>query len=275
MTDKPNERTAIPKLVRFEVFKRDKFTCQYCGAKAPDVLLECDHIHPVAEGGTNEMLNLVTACNPCNNGKGARLLSENSAVEKQRSQMEALQDRREQLEMMIAWRDSLDREHLDEMEVVCARVETVSHGSFSPSEQGRDRLRRWLKRYGIEELLRAIDDAFEIYLKFDGDEVVDESSLRAFQKIGWALWTNRQLVEKPYINRLLYIQGICRNRFQTPRDKYLDYLEAFIIAGMSVDELEQISLVARGWQDMVVRLQEWHRSHNPGDPDIELEVIDE
>ncbi len=66
-----HKRKAIPKSVRFEVFKRDNFTCQYCGRKAPDVVLEVDHINPVANGGENDILNLVTSCRDCNSGKGA------------------------------------------------------------------------------------------------------------------------------------------------------------------------------------------------------------
>jgi hypothetical protein len=69
-------RTAISKRLRFEVFKRDSFRCQYCGATPSEtVLLEVDHIHPVAEGGTNDIDNLVTACQACNRGKSAVLLS--------------------------------------------------------------------------------------------------------------------------------------------------------------------------------------------------------
>lgn len=45
------KRKAISKKIRFEVFKRDSFTCQYCGEKAPDVILHVDHIDPVAKGG--------------------------------------------------------------------------------------------------------------------------------------------------------------------------------------------------------------------------------
>lgn len=44
-------RKAITKTVRFEVFKRDSFTCQYCGRKAPEAVLNVDHIKPVASGG--------------------------------------------------------------------------------------------------------------------------------------------------------------------------------------------------------------------------------
>lgn len=68
-------RQAIGKKLRFDVFKRDRFVCVYCGAHPPDVLLEVDHIHPVAEGGTNDFDNLVTACEACNRGKGAEPLT--------------------------------------------------------------------------------------------------------------------------------------------------------------------------------------------------------
>lgn len=51
---------------RFKILKRDNFTCQYCGAKAPDVELQIDHIIPVCKGGTNDIVNLTTACKSCN-----------------------------------------------------------------------------------------------------------------------------------------------------------------------------------------------------------------
>jgi len=57
---------------RFFVFQRDRFTCQYCGAKAPDFTLHIDHITPVSRGGTSDAVNLITACEPCNLGKGAK-----------------------------------------------------------------------------------------------------------------------------------------------------------------------------------------------------------
>ena len=68
-------RKAIGKKLRFEVFKRDEFTCVYCGATPPSVILQIDHIHPVAEGGSNQIDNLITSCQPCNLGKGANLLT--------------------------------------------------------------------------------------------------------------------------------------------------------------------------------------------------------
>lgn len=59
----------ISKRVRYAVLQRDNHTCRYCGATAPDVKLQVDHVIPAALGGTDEPSNLVTACEPCNNGK--------------------------------------------------------------------------------------------------------------------------------------------------------------------------------------------------------------
>ena len=68
------KRKQLSEKKRFEIFKRDFFTCQYCGATPPSVVLHVDHIHPVADGGGNEEHNLVTACEACNLGKSSNPL---------------------------------------------------------------------------------------------------------------------------------------------------------------------------------------------------------
>ncbi len=65
-------RKAISKKARFEVFKRDDFMCQYCGAHPPSATLHVDHIVAVISGGGNDLNNLITSCSFCNLGKGAR-----------------------------------------------------------------------------------------------------------------------------------------------------------------------------------------------------------
>ena len=58
-----------PYKMRWEVFTRDNFTCQYCGQSAPDVIITVDHKIPVNAGGQDSLDNLVTACQACNFGK--------------------------------------------------------------------------------------------------------------------------------------------------------------------------------------------------------------
>ena len=61
---------SLNRRVRFAVFKRDKFTCRYCGANRQDgAVLQIDHIIPASQGGAHDYLNLVTACRDCNQGK--------------------------------------------------------------------------------------------------------------------------------------------------------------------------------------------------------------
>jgi len=69
-------RKSLSKKQRFEIFKRDLFTCQYCGSQPPNTVLVIDHIHPVADGGDNDEMNLITSCVACNQGKGARVLGD-------------------------------------------------------------------------------------------------------------------------------------------------------------------------------------------------------
>jgi hypothetical protein len=60
---------AISKRLRYEVLRRDNYTCRYCGARAPEVKITVDHVVPVALGGTDEPSNLAAACGDCNGGK--------------------------------------------------------------------------------------------------------------------------------------------------------------------------------------------------------------
>lgn len=57
-------------IIRTLVFQRDDFTCRYCGAH--NRAMHCDHIVPLALGGTNSPYNLQTLCRACNVLKGAQ-----------------------------------------------------------------------------------------------------------------------------------------------------------------------------------------------------------
>lgn len=103
------KRKALSVRVRFEVLKRDHFTCQYCGKHPPDVLLEVDHVLPVAAGGGNESENLTTACSECNGGKSDRLLGEGRGpavtIDSIVQQRERLEQGRQYLELVQKQRD--------------------------------------------------------------------------------------------------------------------------------------------------------------------------
>jgi 5-methylcytosine-specific restriction endonuclease McrA len=66
------------KLTRREVFRRDNYTCQYCGKH--DGGLTVDHVLPRHLGGQHIWTNVVAACPSCNHRKGGRKLEESRMV---------------------------------------------------------------------------------------------------------------------------------------------------------------------------------------------------
>ena len=58
-----------PAFTRFNLFLRDKFSCQYCGDLRE---LTFDHVIPRAQVGRTTWENVTTACAPCNLKKGGR-----------------------------------------------------------------------------------------------------------------------------------------------------------------------------------------------------------
>ncbi len=60
----------VRKLTRNEVFKRDQYTCQYCGRQTRQLTL--DHVIPRYRGGQHTWENVVSACVPCNRRKAGK-----------------------------------------------------------------------------------------------------------------------------------------------------------------------------------------------------------
>ena len=59
-----------PAFTRFNVFLRDRFSCQYCGATDD---LTFDHVVPRSRGGQTTWENVCAACSPCNLRKGGMM----------------------------------------------------------------------------------------------------------------------------------------------------------------------------------------------------------
>lgn len=171
--DKPR-RIALSKMVRFEVFKRDGFTCQYCGAHPPAVVLHVDHIVAVAAGGDNSMDNLVTACEPCNLGKGARDLSVSPQSLSDRATEVA--EREEQLlgyqRVMEARRQRLEDEVWRVLEVLNGpSVESVPRDHFNSA-------RMFIEKLGVHAVLEAAEIAM-------GSDVRQRNLFRYFCGVCW------------------------------------------------------------------------------------------
>jgi len=230
-------RQSIKKSVRFEVFKRDSFTCQYCGKAAPDVVLHVDHIKPVSKGGENDLLNLITSCADCNLGKGARELSDDSIVAKQREQLEELAERHQQLQMMIEWREGMTNIIEAEINALVDAFEENCGEEITVTESGKRDMRKWLKKYGFDTLYDSIIDSCSQY----------DSPVKMFSMIGnIAYRKTNPLTDND--QQLFYIRGILRKRLNYINEwKTLDILREALDAGASLDELTDLAKTVHTW----------------------------
>ena len=61
-----------PAFAKGKLFRRDRFTCAYCGQRFAERDLQCEHIVPESRGGRWTWMNLVSSCGVCNGRKACR-----------------------------------------------------------------------------------------------------------------------------------------------------------------------------------------------------------
>jgi len=247
-----SKRPPLSKKLRFEVFKRDSFTCQYCGQSAPSVILNADHIHPVKNGGATDLLNLITSCFDCNAGKKDKLLSDDTAVKKQKAQLDELNERREQIEMMLDWRQGLQSLRDTELTAICDVWSSLTK-TYLLSSYGIESAKKLLRKFGLTTMLDAMNIAAE-YFEIGADDLyTPESVEKAWSKVG-GICKISTLPE--WEKELHHIKNIaCKkwqycNRWQLMALMKSIYVENFA----SIEEIKQAVLSAKNWTDCKYQL---------------------
>jgi hypothetical protein len=175
----------ISNSLRFEVFKRDGFKCQYCGQSPPSVKLEVDHILAVSNGGETIINNLITACFECNRGKAARPLG---VVPD--SLQDSIEERKERTAQVEAYNEFLMELRDRETEI----LDEIGSYWFNKFEKKRNHyvfgitriptIKTFLRRLAPAEILNSIDTAFG---KFP--MTIRENDYKTFKYFCGVCWT--------------------------------------------------------------------------------------
>jgi hypothetical protein len=228
------KRKSLTKKIRFEVFKRDSFKCQYCGKSSPDVILEVDHIVPVAEGGGNEMINLITACFDCNRGKGKRkIVKSNDIMKLEKMEFEKLKLQKEQMDLYVEWKKELLNVNLNEFEKL---NELFSTTGKCWNELGKKSIIKLIKKHGFQECYESL----EIVI----DNGKEGNTLEQLTKI---INSRKLEKEKPYLKDVYYIRAIVRNRMNCNEWQAKQIIEDAILAGYYVEDIKKVAAIARNW----------------------------
>ena len=145
--------------VRFEVFKRDNFTCRYCGYKTPKVILEVDHVIPRSKGGPDEINNLVTSCWECNRGKGATLLSDIPNEPSLHDKTILMLEREMQLAEFNEIKRRIREREDNQIDELLAFWDDLASGHARQFPE-IPTLRRYLKVISVEDIKNAMEIAF-------------------------------------------------------------------------------------------------------------------
>ncbi len=242
-------RKPLSKKIRFEVLKRDMFKCRYCGKTAEETPLHVDHVIPVAGGGTNDIMNLVTACEPCNLGKKAIPLDDRTIASKARKQAEILHEQKEIIEMMAQWRAGLVDLAGQKADLLVKYWNDKMPGR-SLVDSYRATVIKYLKKFRYEEVAEAMDTAASQYLEYGDDgKCTSESVEYALSKLPGILRTKRAIEEDPGLEALYYIRGIARKRCSNyfPEHDAMSLLKEAREADVPMDALKSIAIAATNW----------------------------
>lgn len=238
------KRKTISKSLRFEVFKRDAFTCQYCGSMAPDIVLEVDHINPVCRGGDNDIMNLITSCFDCNRGKGKKQLTDNQVVKKQQEQLKELHSKREQLEMMLSWKKELIK--FEDEQLKYAEDELMSISGIQLSETGQNKLKRLINDYGLTEIMECIQISVSQYYR--------ESDYSSYEKtinyIGRIAHNRKNQKSNPVLYKHNYIKAILKNNNMLFNENRLRiFLQKECLSEYDFNAIKLIATTCKNWTD--------------------------
>ena len=260
------KRKSITLSIRFEVFKRARFRCQYCGVRQTDdgVVLHVDHVVPVFEGGTNDIVNLVAACASCNLGKGATRLDDHVALAQSLDRLEDIQHRRDNLQLMARWHEECRHEVTESVALIMKCWSEWSRCPAMPDDLQAvmsEHIRAWIRTFGALEVLEGVRIAVDRYVQFGVDgQPVGSSLAQSWQKIGGVCATRRAQQRGSLVSRLKYIRGILSNRFgdHSPGvyDAALPVLRDAASRGVAVELIEKCAKHACSWSQFLDSLDD-------------------
>ena len=175
------KRKSVSKKLRFEIFKRDSFTCQYCGNTPPKIVLELDHITPVCEGGDNSEDNLITACFDCNRGKaGNKLDCAPDAISRK------IEIKKEK-EAQIKEYERLLRKEKRDFEKKMEKIKSIFNvnTNFTPTKEFDRTLAHFLRNLTEYEVNEAMNISLSKFDNAFNDIYLSEQALRYFCGICW------------------------------------------------------------------------------------------
>ena len=197
-------------------------------------------------------MNLITSCFDCNRGKGKRKLTENKEMQLQIQQLKEINQKREQLEMMLKWKQELDNFENEQVNKIETLLQEKTGYTFS--EYGKKVCKNNIKEFGFDEVYEStIISINQYYNKNDDDSVTKVSNY-----IGKICHTRRRQKDNPLEYKINYLCKIAKNRFS-----YFDNIKTriYLRKFFELDDFEYLKEIfceSRNWTDLKNNLESYY-----------------
>ena len=235
------------KRIKFEVFEKDSFKCQYCGSVAPIVTLQLRRIQEIQQ--SEKWLDtafLSTSCAACEKKQAGE--AEN-AKRSEFISIDELEERLQQLKMLINWRKGMLKIRKQQLANLVQYWENKVPKSPVDNIQRREIL-RYINKFSGDEIRAAMDMAADKFLKTEADGSLNQESIsNALHKIPEICAQKTQIANNHETDGLFQINELLKTNitgfFDSRRAfQWLNYARSWEI---SLDDLTTMASAVTSW----------------------------
>lgn len=178
-------------------------------------------------------------------------------MEKQRKQLSDLQERKDQIEMMMEWQRELaklDDYAVEQLAIFWAELIPP----YGLNENGKKSLEKLLKKFSHEQVMEAMRVSVKQYIQFKDDKPTEASVENAWKKVGGICALKKYDGTNPEMKEIYYIRGILRNRLSYLNEGLaLGLLRKSVKLGASIESLKEFALEVRNWTNWRAGMEEF------------------
>ncbi|MEJ2545405.1 MAG: hypothetical protein P8Y99_15155 [Calditrichaceae bacterium] len=242
------------KRIKFEIFEKDSFRCQFCGAGAPIAALRLRRIQEAEK--QDEWLNtafLSTSCTTCEKkraGVNAKDLADGFIS------IDELEERLQQLKMLINWRKGMLRIRKQQLENLVTYWEKKVPG-FQISNEQKKHLLSYMTKYAGEEIRDAMNMAADKFINYNADGSFDTDSInQAFSKIQEICLQKTKIAANNETDGLHNIHQQLKNNINGFFDphraaQWLTYARSWEV---KIEELAEMAQKVNNWTEFAVNI---------------------
>lgn len=171
-------------------------------------------------------------------------------MSKTKDQLDELQVRHEQLEMMMEWQKGLRNLQTEVIDSLVNHWDELTY-PYVTNDEERTELTKLSRKYTLLEIMNAMDISSEQYIKYDAqkDEPTEDSVLNAFKKLAGILRNRKDFEKDPELSELYYIRGILKNRFSAyPVETFsMKLMDEARKKGVSIREMRELAKTQSTW----------------------------